>query len=48
MEEYGLPATPLFATANWDALVLFGPVDNPWDFLNKEFVDAINLYIIVN
>ncbi|MEM3825744.1 MAG: hypothetical protein QXG27_06365, partial [Candidatus Bathyarchaeia archaeon] len=39
-DEHGLPATPLFATANRDALVLFGPLDNPWDFLNKEFVDA--------
>jgi len=39
-EEYGLPATPLFATANRDALVLFSPVDNPWDLLNKDAVDA--------
>ncbi|MEM4466319.1 MAG: N-6 DNA methylase [Nitrososphaerota archaeon] len=37
-EHYRLPSTPLFATANWDVMVLFGPVDDPWKFLNKEYV----------
>jgi len=36
MDQFGLPVTPLFATANRDALVLFGPLDNPWDFLDKD------------
>lgn len=40
MDEHGLPVAPLFATANRDALVLFGPVDKPWDFLNRDHVDA--------
>ena len=35
-DQFGLPVTPLFATANRDALVLFGPLDNPWDFLDKD------------
>ncbi|MEM1582845.1 MAG: N-6 DNA methylase [Candidatus Bathyarchaeia archaeon] len=38
--EFNLPVTPLFATANWDALVLFGPVDKPWDYLDKESVES--------
>ncbi len=38
-DEYGLPVTPLFATASRDALVLFGSVDNPWGFLNKKAIE---------
>lgn len=37
-EMYRMPATPLFATANLDALVLFGPVDSPWKYLDKQSV----------
>jgi methylase of polypeptide subunit release factors len=40
LSEYGLPVTPLFATANWDALVLFGPLDNPWNYLDKDAVES--------
>jgi methylase of polypeptide subunit release factors len=40
MSEYGLPVTPLFATANWDALVLFGPLDDPWSYLDKDAVES--------
>lgn len=38
-DQYDLPATPLFATANWDALVLIGPVYKPWDFLDRKAVN---------
>jgi len=38
-ELHNLPVTPLFATANRDVLVLFGPIDDPWKFLNKKAVD---------
>ena len=37
-ENFRLPATPLFATSNPDVLVLFGPVERPWEYLNKEAV----------
>jgi len=37
-EEYRLPATPLFATATWDALALFSPVEDPWRYLDRRFV----------
>ena len=37
-EAFKLPATPLFATSNPDVLVLFGPVDDPWRYLNREAV----------
>ena len=38
-ERYGFPTTPFFATANWDTLVLFAPVSNPWLFLNRDAVE---------
>jgi type I restriction-modification system DNA methylase subunit len=34
-ENFRLPATPLFATSNPDVLVLFSPVEKPWEFLDK-------------
>ena len=37
-ETYRMPATSLFATANPDTLVLFGPVDSPWKYLDKQSV----------
>ncbi len=39
-DRYGLPTTPLFATANSRVLVLFSSVNNPWDFLDKKAVEA--------
>jgi len=38
-EKYNLPVTPLFATANRDVVVLFSPVENPWDYLDREAVE---------
>jgi len=38
-EKYNLPATPLFATANWDVIVVFSPVEDPWEYLNREAVE---------
>ena len=37
-ENFRLPATSLFATSNPDVLVLFGPVERPWEYLNREAV----------
>jgi type I restriction-modification system DNA methylase subunit len=39
-EKYSLPATPAFATANRDAIVLFSPVREPRKYLNWEAVEA--------
>jgi hypothetical protein len=38
-EKYGLPATPAFATANRDEIVLFSPVRDPRKYLNWEAVE---------
>jgi type I restriction-modification system DNA methylase subunit len=37
-DNFNIPATPLFATANPDVIVLFGPVDDPWSFLDRDAV----------
>jgi len=37
-ENFKLPATPLFATSNPDVIVLFGPVEKPWEYLNRDAV----------
>ena len=39
-EKYSLPATPAFATANRDAIVLFSPVREPRNYLNWEAVEV--------
>jgi type I restriction-modification system DNA methylase subunit len=38
-EAYNLPATPAFATANRDVIVLFSPVKDPRKYLNWEAVE---------
>jgi type I restriction-modification system DNA methylase subunit len=38
-EEYRLHATPLFATATWDAIALFSPVEDPWRYLDRRSVE---------
>ena len=38
-EKYGLPATPAFATASYDVMVLFSPVRDPHKYLNWEAVE---------
>ena len=38
-EKYGLPATPAFATANRNEIVLFSPVRDPRKYLNWEAVE---------
>jgi len=37
-DAYNLPATPAFATANRDVIVLFSPVKDPYKYLNLEAV----------
>jgi len=37
-DDFNIPATPLFAAANPDIIVLFGPVDDPWSFLDRDAV----------
>jgi hypothetical protein len=39
-EKYNLSATPAFATANRDTVVLFSPVSDPRKYLNWEAVEA--------
>jgi type I restriction-modification system DNA methylase subunit len=39
-EKYSLPATPAFATANRDAIVLFSPVSEPRKYLNWEALET--------
>jgi type I restriction-modification system DNA methylase subunit len=38
-DEYRLHATPLFATATWDAIALFSPVEDPWKYLDRRSVE---------
>jgi hypothetical protein len=38
-DKYGLPASPAFATANRDVIVLFSPVRDPRRYLNWEAVE---------
>ena len=38
-EEFNLPVTPAFATANRDVIVLFSPVRDPWKYLNRGAVE---------
>jgi len=38
-EKYNLPATPLFATTNPGVIVVFSPVEDPWQYLNREAVE---------
>jgi len=37
-DAYNLPATPAFATANRDVIVLFSPIKDPYKYLNLEAV----------
>jgi type I restriction-modification system DNA methylase subunit len=39
---FNLPLTPLFATANPDVVMLLGPVEDPWQFLNRKAVQDVD------